>query len=224
MADLLPNLIVLGATLVGVVLIFWLVARNKRQRDQRLQTLASRQGWIFEKLSDRKSSGFRFRKGEWTITAVNETTTSGGDTTSSNVSALTRWHSTAARLAQGIVLIGPRQPALNLGGFSAILMQAALRLMIGPVAEDAKDIQELTLGSLALNDRFMIYTNQEETARKLLDTSVETALLAWPGKVPLIVRYSKTGLEVEIQGKRLDNEAELITLVKLGNALLEAAL
>lgn len=223
MEDLLPGLIVLGVTLVGVAVIFWLVARNRHQREQRMQALASRQGWFYEKVSERKSSGYRFRKSEWTLSAVNESTTEGSDTTTSSVASHTVWQSSSVRMPQGIVLIGPRQPAINLGGLNAVLMQTMLQLMIGKDAEDAKDIHEITLGSLALNDRFMVYTNQDEIVKKLIDERVDAALVAFPGKLPLVARFSPSGLEVKVMGHRLDKEADLLALVKLGNALLESA-
>lgn len=223
MEDLIPGLIVVAVTGLVIGLIFLLVNRSKRQRNQTLQTLASMNGWKFESVSERLCSGYRLYKGDWMIEALNETTDHSGDSSStSSVASYTRWFSDTVHLDQGIVLIGPRQPEVNFGGVGDILIQAALRLMIGSEVENAAGIKQIELGSLELMKRFMVWTNRDEIAKKLLDLNVENNLLNWPAAQPLVVKFSPSGLEAKIQGKRLYKEAELYALVKLGNALLDS--
>jgi hypothetical protein len=71
--------------------------------------------------------------------------------------------------------------------------------------------------------RYMVYTNREETAKKLLDQPLENALLVWPMKLPPVVKFSPAGIEIKVQGQRLYKEQELVALVKLGNSLLDSA-
>ena len=225
MNDLTGGLLVVAGTGLIVGLIFWLVARQNRKRETTLRNLASLNGWVFEPISERYTKGYRLRKSEWQIESIN--TSSDGpssDSGSSNVSSQTRWFSDAARMPDGIVLIGLRQPDIGLANISTFLVQAALGMMIGDEAKNAEGIQPVELGSLDLMNRFMIWTNREEAAKKLLDQSVENALLNLPKKLQPVVKYSPSGLEVKFIGVRLDKEEDLYALVKLGAALLDSAL
>lgn len=224
MENLIPSLVVVAVVGVLVGLIFWLVGRNKKKQEETMRRLASLNGWIYEPVNEHAASGYRLRKGEWTLEALNETTgQSSENSTSSNVSSNTRWFSESVKLPEGIVMIGPRQPEINLGGMGDVLMQAALRLMIGSDADQALGIHQIELGSLELMKRYMVWTNQDAAAEKLLGQTVENALLNLPGAYPLVVKFSTSGMEVKVQGRRLYNEQELYTLIKLGNALLDSA-
>lgn len=224
MEDLIPSLVVLAVTAVVVGLIFWLVAQNKKKREQAVQTLASLNGWIYEPVNERLLSGYRLRKGDWMIEALNESTGHSNDTSgSSSVTSFSRWFSSEAKLTDGIILIGPRQPEVNLAGMGDFLLQAALKLMIGSDADQAGGIQQVELGSLDLMNRYMVWTNRAEAAEKILDQGVEIALLNWPGSIPLVVKLSAAGLEVKVQGKRLYKEQEIHALMKIGSALLDSA-
>ncbi len=224
MDDLIPSLIVIAATALLVGVIFYLVHRNKVAKESAVKTLAAANGWIYEAVTERLSSGFRLRKGNWMIESLTTSSSKpeagpGSSTTSSS----TRWFCSEPRLPDGMVMIGPRQPEVNLGNINSFLMQAALALMIGPDAKDAAGIQQVELGSLALMRRFMVWTNREEAARKLISQQVESALLNWSNKLLPVVKYSSSGLEVSVKEARLYKEADLYALVKLGNALEDAA-
>ncbi len=224
MENLIPSLIVLAVVGVLVGLIFWLVSQNKKKQEAAMRSLASLNGWVYEPVNERAASGYRLRKGEWTIEALNVTTGQSSDNSAtSNVSSNTRWFSEYTKMPEGIVMIGPRQPEVNLGGMGDILMQAALRLMIGSDAEQALGIHQIELGSLELMKRYMVWTNQDAAAEKLLNQIVESTLLNWPATIPVVVKYSTAGMEVKVQGRRLYKEQELYALVKLGNALLDSA-
>lgn len=225
MDDIISSLIVIAVTAVVVGLIFWLVARKNRQREAALRQLASLNGWVYEPIKEQYRKGYRLSKGAWNIEAVNTTTSNSPENTgSSTVTSETRWFNNEARLSNGMLLIGPRQPEINLGNVSGFLMQAALQLMIGDEAQDAKGIESIELGSLELMKRYMVWTNQPETAKEFLNMHVESALLNWPPKkVPPVIKYSPRGLEVKVQGQRLSTAEDLTALVKLGNVLLDAA-
>jgi hypothetical protein len=224
MNDLTSGLLVVVVTVFLIGLTFWLVSINKKQREQVIRQLASLNGWTYEPVNGRQSSGYRLRKNDWMIEALSESSDHSGDpSNTSSVSSYTRWFSGAARLPEGIVLIGPRQPEVNLAGMGDILLQTALRLMIGSDADQAKEIRQVELGSLEVMKRYMVWTNREEEAKQLLDLGVESALLNWPGAIPLVVKYSAEGVEVKVQGRRIFKDQELYDLVKIGNALLNSA-
>lgn len=224
MEDLGLSLIVIAVTVVLVGLIFWLVSAQKRKREASLCNLASMNGWIYEPVKDRNSSGYRLRKGDWVIEAVNQSNTNSSDNSSSTtVTSLTRWFSDSIRTADGLVLIGPRMPDVNLAGIGEMMRQAALRVLIGAEAENVAGIQQEELGSLELMKRYMVWTNRVETANKLLEAPVENALIHWPLKLVPLIKFSPAGLEIKIQGARLYKDADIIALVKLGNLLIDNA-
>ena len=223
MDDLIPSLFVIAVTGLVVGLIFILVHRNKTAKEKVVKDLAAANGWVYEAVSERLSSGFRLRKGNWVIESLTTTSSkSEAAPGSSTTSSCTLWFCAQPCLPDGMVLIGPRQPEVNLGNISSFLMQAALALMIGPEAKNAEGIQQVELGSLALMGRFMVWTNREEAAKKLISQQVESALINWPNKLLPVVKFSPSGLEVSVKEARLYKEADLYALVKLGNALEDA--
>jgi hypothetical protein len=129
----------------------------------------------------------------------------------------------AVRMPDGIVLIGPHQPDVNFGGLGEMVKQVALRMMIGSEFDSAIGIERVELGSLELMARYMVWTNREEIAKKLVDQQAEDALRAWPLKLPPVVKFSPNGLEIKYQGQRLYKEQDLYALVKLGSTLLDSA-
>ncbi|MBA4385969.1 MAG: hypothetical protein C0410_14615 [Anaerolinea sp.] len=224
MKDLTSGLIIVAITglLVGMtfILVFW----NKKQRETALRNLASINGWTVEIVNERNASGYRLRKGEWMIESLNQTSNNSSDNSSSTtVTSLTRWVSDAARMPEGIVLIGPQQPDINFGGLGEMVKQVALRVMIGSEFDNAVGIERVELGSLELMARYMVWTNREEIAKKLVDQPVENALRAWPLKLPPVVKFSPSGLEIKYQGPRLYKEQDITALAKLGNTLLDSA-
>ena len=157
MDDIVSSLIVVAITGVVVILIFWLVARQKKQREATLKNMASMNGWIYESVNEPSVKGYRLRKGDWLIEGLNEATmTHTENTGSSNVTSMTRWFSKEIRLTDGIILIGPRQPEINLGAMGDFVMNVALQKLLGDEAQNAKGIERVELGSLELMQRYMI--------------------------------------------------------------------
>ncbi|MHB8089583.1 MAG: hypothetical protein ACYDH2_15180 [Anaerolineaceae bacterium] len=224
MSDLTSGLIVVAVTGVLIGVIFLLVAAQKKKRTITLRHLAGMNGWSYEPVEEQLSSGWRLRKGEWTIEALNLTSKNASDNSnSSTVNSQTRWFSSAVCMKDGIILIGPHQPEINLGGLGEMMRQVFLRVMIGDEAVNAEGIQQVELGSLELMARYMVWTNREESAKQLIDQQLENELRAWPMKLPPVVKFSPAGLEIKLQGLRLYKEQDIYALVKLGNTLLDSA-
>ena len=224
MTDLTTGLIIVVITGLLVGMTFLLVFWNKKQRETALRATASKNGWVLEIVNEHNASGYRLRKADWTIESLNQTSNSSSDNSnSSTVNSFTRWFSETVRMTDGIVLIGPHQPDINFGGLGEMVKQVALRVMIGSEFDSAAGIERVELGSLELMARYMVWTNREEIAKKLLDQQVENALRAWPFKLPPVVKFSPAGLEIKYQGQRLYKEQDITALVKLGNTLLDSA-
>ncbi len=222
MSDLTMGIIIVIATVLFVALIFILVAAQKRKRISALRGLASLNGWSFETVEDNNASGWRLRKGEWILEALNQSTKSSSEN-STTVNSTTRWFSDAMRMPDGIVLIGPHQPEINFGGLGEVVKMVALRLMVGSEFDSAIGIERVELGSLELMAKYMVWTNREERAKKFLDETLENALRAWPLKMPPLVKFSPAGLEIKIQGQRLFKEQDIYALIKLGSTALDSA-
>jgi len=224
MNDLTTGLIIVAITGLLVGMTFLLVFLNKKQRETALRSMASKNGWVFEIVNERNASGYRLRKTDWIFESLNQTSNSSSDNSNSTtVNSLTRWFSEVARMPDGIVLIGPHQPEINFGGLGEMVRQVALRVMIGSEFDSAVGIERVELGSLELMARYMVWTNREEIAKKLVDQQVENALRVWPLKLPPVVKFSPAGLEIKYQGPRLYKEQDITALVKLGNTLLDSA-
>jgi len=224
MNDLTTGLIIVVITGLLVGMTFLLVSWNKKQRETALRNLASKNGWVIEMVNDQIASGWRLRKGDWTIEALNQSSKSSSDNSSSTtVNSLTRWFTESVRMAEGMVLIGPHQPEINFGGLGEMVKMVALRLMVGDESNDAIGIQRVELGSLELMAKYMVWTNRDEIAKIFLDEPLENVLRAWPLKMLPVIKFSPKGLEIKIQGMRLTREQDIYALVKLGNTVLDSA-
>ena len=221
MGDLIGGLIVVLVTALVVGGIFMLVRSKQKKAQQEVIDLAARKGWRYEKVSERLISGYRLHGPRWTLEALRTSSESpSSDTGSSNVRDYTVWFCGDVVFSPGLLMIGPRQPEVNLGGISEVIRQTMLKLMIGAEADDARGIEESFIGTISLRERYMIWTNQEENARQLLAPQVEKALVTYPGKLPPVVKVSSRGLEVKLLSQRLSKPTEIEALVAIGEAFL----
>ncbi len=220
MSDLAGGLLVIFGTLVFIGILILLVKKRKTESTQSIQLLATKKGWRYEKVEDRLSSGYRLHGRDWVFEVVKAATVPGSSTGSSEFTSVPRWFSNQEVFEPGILLIGPKQPIIDLGGIGDVLRQTMLRLMIGVGTEDTQGIEEALIGRNALRERYMVWTNQEEKARDVLTVAVENALVQFPGKVPPVVKFNSTGLEVKVLTQKLDKPEEIIGLVAIGEAFL----
>lgn len=221
MSSLFGSFLVILGTLVLIGVIILLVNNRKNKTEGVLQALADKRGWVIEKVEESNASGFRIRNSRWTyedLKLKSSVTSSAGTPDLANIS---RWHSERVTFAPGILLIGPKQLNVELGGLGAVIKQTMLKLMIGSEADDALGIEEALIGRMALRERYMVWTNQEEHAREVLTDRVENALLRYPGKTPPVVKFSPKGLEVKVLSHSLKNPDEISWLVAIGEAFLE---
>jgi hypothetical protein len=220
MAYLISGLLVILGTSILIGIIFLLVFRNKNRAAQGVQSLAAQKGWRFEKVNEQQTTGYRLRGRDWTYEAIKGTSLIVSNTASLDSAQISKWSTTVLNFTPGILLIGPKQFNVDLGGIGAVVIQAMLSMMIGDAADDALGIEESMIGHLALHERYMIWTNQEEKARDLLTTRVENALIQYPGKVPPVIKFNKDGLEVKVFSKILDRPEEIAGVIAIGEAFL----
>ena len=220
MSDLAGGLLVLLGTAIFIGIIFLVVKKRKTDTSQSIQMLAAKKGWRYEKVGDRLSSGYRLHGRDWTYEAIKAASSTSSGPGSSEISNLSRWFTNQVIFEPGILLIGPRQPNVELGGIGEVLKQTMLRLMIGKEADDALGIEEALIGRMALRERYMVWTNQEEKAREVLTVEVENALIKYPGKIPPVVKINSAGLEVKVLSQKLEKPEEIIGLVEIGEAFL----
>lgn len=221
MGDLAGGLLVLLGTAIFIGIIFLVINKRKTDTVQVAQALAARKGWRFEKVSERLASGYRLIGNGWTYEAIKTASSTSTGPGSSEISTVSRWFTNQVFFDPGILLIGPRQPNVDLGGIGEMLKQTMLRLMIGKEAEDALGIEEALIGRMALRERYMVWTNQEEKAREVLTVEVENALILYPGKIPPVVKFNSSGLEVKVISHVLEKPEELAALIAIGEAFLE---
>jgi len=221
MGDLAGGLLVLLGTAIFIGIIFLVINKRKTDTVQVVQALAARKGWRFEKVSERLASGYRLIGNGWTYEAIKTASSTSSGPGSSEISTVSRWFTNQVFFDPGILLIGPRQPNVDLGGIGEMLKQTMLRLMIGKEAEDALGIEEALIGRMALRERYMVWTNQEEKAREVLTVEVENALILYPGKIPPVVKFNSSGLEVKVISHVLEKPEEIAALIAIGEAFLE---
>ena len=221
MGDLAGGLLVLLGTAIFIGIIFLVINKRKTDTVQVVQALAARKGWRFEKVSERLASGYRLIGNGWTYEAIKTASSTSSGPGSSEIATVSRWFTNQVFFDPGILLIGPRQPNVDLGGIGEMLKQTMLRLMIGKEAEDALGIEEALIGRMALRERYMVWTNQEEKAREVLTVEVENALILYPGKIPPVVKFNSSGLEVKVISHVLEKPEEIAALIAIGEAFLE---
>jgi len=221
MSDLAGGLLVILGTAIVIGIIFLVVHKRKTDTSQSIQELATKKGWRYEMVDERLSSGYRLHGRDWIFEALSASTSTNSGPGSSEISNLSRWFTSQAVFDPGILLIGPKQPNVELGGIGEVIKQTMLRLMIGKDADDALGIEEALIGRMALRERYMVWTNQEENARQVLTVEVENALILYPGKIPPVVKLNSAGLEVKVISHVLEKPEEIAALIAIGEAFLE---
>ncbi len=218
MDDIITSLLVVFGTAILVGMLFIFLAYRKRKSEQVLIELANRKHWRYEKVSERLEAGYRFHGDNWVMEGLR--VSSGSSSSTTHMRDYTRWFSAQASFSPGVFMIGPKQPDVNLGGISDVLKNTMLKLMIGDEAEDALSIEESLIGRMALRERYMMWTNQEEKARELLTPEIENALIRYPGKIPPVVKINSKGVEIKLISQRLEKADEIEGLVAIGEAFL----
>lgn len=229
MENLIPSLIVIAVSAVVIIAIFWFVNRNKVQQEQKIKEIASLRGWEYERIQEPLTAGYRLRGTSdgipWTLEGLTESNSHEAGPGSSDVSSSTRWISPTANPPGGMVVIGTRPPGSTTAAASMMgstLVQAALRLMLGDLADAVSSLKEVPAGSESFRQRFMVWAHDEQDANRLISSNTESALMAWPENLPVIIKLGPSGLEILHNKARLIKPAEINQFVELGYRLIDA--
>ena len=91
-------------------------------------------------------------------------------------------------------MIGPKIPQVQLGGFGDMVLQKALRMMLGDEAGQAAGLGEVKVGRGSFGERYSVWATSREAAEKMLTFDLENALLKWQGKELFpVLKFSSAG-------------------------------
>lgn len=207
MNDITLNLIVLAAVALLGGLIFLLVRRYQARKREEIVQMAVERGWKVENLREPLAWGLRLSTPRWTLEALSRSSGVEAGPGSSDVAMQTTW---SADAPGSTLLIGERLSEANWGGLGDMLVQQIMQTALGA---DAEGLAEVQAGSEAFQKKYMVWAQNPETVQ--LPSALQTILLNWKGRKPLIKRTSK-GLTIELRGVHLSSPAEIDALVQLG--------
>ena len=213
MDDIKLNLMMLAIFVLLGGGIFLLVRRGQAANEEKITQMAAERGWTAETIREPLAWGLRLKSKKWTFEAISRSSGQEVAPGSSDVSMLTTWH---AETPGSTLFIGARTSQANLGDLGESLTRQAMRLAIGPGADNLIAVQS---GNEAFRQKYMVWAQDPVEAKTLLSPALESALMAWKGTPPLI-KWSAAGLIIELQGVRLKKAADIVNFVHLGELLL----
>lgn len=228
-------LIIVFVILAVIGGVLWFTQRRQKINETALAQLAQSQGWRYQKsyeLSQLDSGNvlrYRFSHasggdGAWTLDIESGSAGSGaGGSPLQN----TTWRSEDVKLADGLVLIGPRPKDMPANfDFGGMLTQAALqvllRMTLGDDAPDTAHLREVKNGSPDLLRHYLVFATDEALPGRLMTADAERALLALTQTLkekqrPAVVFWNQ-GLQVKCVGLITD-APNLQGIAALGGAL-----
>ena len=220
MGDLLVSALVVIVTAAVVAAIFIISGKKKKEKEAGILQLAQLNGWAVEKVNQPQLEGFILRASDWTLEALVSSSERTSEAGSSPVSNKNKWSTDRVTSQDGLVLIGPKVPQVQLGGFGEMVLQKALRMMLGDEASQAVGLGEVKVGRSSFGERYSVWATSQEAAEKVLALELENALLKWNGKELPVLKFSATGTQISTRQARLDNAEGVQALVDLGKAVL----
>jgi hypothetical protein len=220
MSGIITWLILFVAIAVFFVVAIVLARMQNKKTQQSVAELAARKGWRFQEVKEPFKTGFRVYGRDWILEGLKDSSENHSTTGSTTTREYIRLFTDQVSMSPGILLIGPKQPVIDLGGLNEILKMTVVKLMIGDDTTDSEGIEESQIGRIALHDRYMVMTNNEDTARGVLTPRVEEALIAFPGKVPPAVKINNKGLEVKLLSSGYGRPGDIEGVVAIANAFL----
>lgn len=210
---MLLNFLVIGGFAIVGGTIFLMLRKKQAQNREKLQQFVERNGWRMETIREPLAQGFRLHSSDWSVEALSRSNGMPSTPGSSNIEATTTF---TAHIPGSTVLVGPRYSQADLGAMGDMLSQKVLQLALG---EAARDVQQVELGSTEFQQSYLIWAQNPIDARELINPDVQSALLSWKKKSPIIKR-TYDGLSLKLDGFHLDKPEELQQFVKFGEYLL----
>ncbi|MCU0489881.1 MAG: hypothetical protein MUE67_13145 [Anaerolineales bacterium] len=213
MDDIVLSLVVILGSAVLTGLILLIVRLRQRQGQNALAQMALERGWRLEAIQERLAWGIKLSSAEWRIEAISRAAGRESSPGSSDVAMQTSWR---AEGPGSTLLVGPRTSSAKLGALGDSLAKLVLEKALGA---DARGLEEIEAGSQAFRTKYMLWAQEAEAARRLVNPALESALANWKGTPP-VIRRSAGELAIELHGARLTNPTEIQALVQLGDILL----
>lgn len=220
MGDIFVSMIVIVVVAAAVAAIFILTNRKKQSRETALQQLAERSGWKYEKVNQAQQNGFILSTDDWILEALVSSSKSSSEAGSSDITYVNTWRTTRVKSPAGVVMIGSKIPSVNLGGLGEMVLQKALRLMLGDEADQAVGLKEVFVGRTSFRDRFSVWAVDRENAANLVTYELENELLKWKFKEIPIIKFSTAGVMIISRQEHLDSPEKVQAMVDLGRAVL----
>ncbi len=217
MEDFIASLPVIAGTVVIVILIFWFTYHSKKKKRQAIVDLAAKEGWGFEQVRGRLEWGFRLKGRDWALESISHSTGIENDSGSSNIQQSTSWMSDRAPTADRLIYIGERPASAN-APFAGALIRQAFQFALG---DDAAGITEVAAGTGSLRKRYLMMSRKAEDLEYLLTPRLENLLVNYPGNAPL-ARLDGKGISLEYKGRAVEKPEEILAVVRLGEAFLDA--
>ncbi len=221
MEDILSSLVVVLVCAVLVGGIFLVLHNRQKRKEAQLVQEAQSRGWQYQRISEDRLSGYRFSSVAsggiaWTLEATRHSSGASTAAGSSDISSRT--------LPNRMALIGPRTAMGALpnmpGGLGGMIVQAALRMMMGEDADQFPGLSEAQVGSETFRERYMVFAHDLNEAHALLASGVESALIEWPAQ-QMVIKLGKSGIEISIP-QQITDVAELERIIGLGARLVLA--
>lgn len=214
MNEIAANLVVLFATVCLIAAIFWWTKRRQANQLLGLWQMAAERGWELMPVREPLAWGFRVTGPGWVLEVISRSAAVESGPGSSEIAESTCWQ---AQSAGGPIIIGPRLlPGDADSSVSAWMHQQVVGRILGAAAAG---LHEIAAGSPALRQQYSLWAGDAADLEALLSQAVESALLHWQGKKPVINR-AQGMLQIAISGVRYEKAAQMDALVHLGEALL----
>ena len=220
MNDLFVSALVVVVTALIVAAIFIITGRKKKEKETALLQLAQRNGWHYEKIIQAQLAGFILRASDWTLESLVSSDSRTSEAGSSPMAYNNNWVTDRVSSTQGLVMIGPKLARVQLGAFGDLVLQKALRVMLGDEADQALGLAEVKVGRGSFGERYSVWAVNQEAAEKVLTYNLENALLRWKGKELPVLKFSAAGVKITTRQGRLDSVEKVQEMVDLGTALL----
>jgi len=221
--DILVSIIVVIVTGLVIIGIFVITGRKKQQREAAIKQIALNSGWNYEPINQTQRKGFILRGEGWKLESFIEGTDRPSEAGSSDWSFTNKWSTDRITLPGELVMIGPKTPNVQLGqlsGLGSLVLQKALKHMLGADAEKATDLVEVFVGRISFRDRYSVWATSQAAAEKVLTYELENELLNWQLKESPVLKFSDRGVEITTRQAKLETPEEVRAMVGLGNAVL----
>ena len=212
MDEIILNLIVLGSFIILAGVAFLLIRNKQIINRQNLEKFCGQKGWQLNFIKGRLEKGVRITSPEWRLETLKRSSDQEAGPGSTNIEHITTWF---AALPGSTLLIGPKYsqakplPSLN------IFIKRMIQESIG---EEAKDIQEVQIGTLSFQNQFMVWAKDVYEAESFLTPTLQSALISWK-KGSLLIKRTSKGLTLELRGVYLQKPEDFLSLVQLGEKL-----